>query len=170
MEEIRKLNINDIDAFRSIRIKGLKSDPYAFSSSPEDDATRDPEVLKERFGSHSINNFIMGYFIDEKLIGVVGFVRESHIKRIHIGWIWGMYVDTDHRSKKFGDKLFAECIKEAEKCDGLEIIELGVAESNDSALSLYKKYGFVEYGKEIHAIKYDGKYYDEYLMYKKISK
>ncbi len=168
MTEIRKLTVNDMNEFRKIRIKGLNSDPYAFSSSPEDDATRDPEVLKDRFGSMSDDNFIMGCFVDDSLCGVAGFVRESHVKRKHIGWIWGMYVDTDYRGQKYGDNLFAELIKEATKCKGLEIIELGVAESNLPAVSLYKKYGFLEYGKEIDAIKYDGKYYDEYLMYKRI--
>ena len=168
MIQIRKLDIEDLEAFRTIRIKGLNSDPYAFSSSPEDDATRDPEVLKARFGSHSVNNFIMGCFVEDVLVGVVGFVRESHAKRLHIGWIWGMYVDTDHRGKKYGDMLFSQCLEEAGSCEGLEIIELGVAESNSPAISLYKKHGFIEYGKEVDAIKYNGKYYDEYLMYKRI--
>ena len=170
---IRKLTPDDMKIFREIRIKGLLTDPYAFSSSPEDDSTRDPEVLKERLNSMSVNNFILGCFINEKdpseeLVGVVGFVRESHIKRNHIGFIWGMYVDTAHRGKKYGDELFKKCIEEASNCEGIEIIELGVAELNIQAISLYKKYGFVEYGKEIDAIKYDGKYYNEFLMYKRI--
>ncbi|CAN5575345.1 GNAT family N-acetyltransferase [soil metagenome] len=167
--EIRKLTMDDAEAFRDIRIRGLNSDPYAFSSSPEDDSTRDIDVLRERFGNFSNSNFILGCFEGDKIIGVVGFARESYLKRNHIGFIWGMYVDMSFRGKKFGSELFRKCIEEASKCDGLEIIELGVAESNISAVSLYKNNGFVEYGKEIDAIKYNGKYYDEYLMYKRVN-
>lgn len=47
---------------------------------------------------------------------------------------------------------------------GFEIISLGVKEDNTAASALYKKMGFVVYGRYKRFFKINGAYYDEILM------
>jgi hypothetical protein len=47
----------------------------------------------------------------------------------------------------------------------LTLAKLGVAAINLSAIRCYERCGFITYGTEPRAVYYDGKYYDEYLMY-----
>ncbi|WP_229176231.1 GNAT family N-acetyltransferase [Bradyrhizobium ivorense] len=46
---------------------------------------------------------------------------------------------------------------------------MGVTKGNAPALRLYQSAGFVEYGLERHALKVDGRYYDEILMEKDLA-
>ena len=52
---------------------------------------------------------------------------------------------------------------------GYEQMDLEVVAENENALALYRKCGFVESGRRVHALKFDdGSYHDEILMYKKL--
>ncbi|MEI2598370.1 GNAT family protein, partial [Acinetobacter pittii] len=48
----------------------------------------------------------------------------------------------------------------------VELVQLVVVKGNEPALRLYQSMGFVEYGLETHALKIDGRYYDDILMAK----
>lgn len=50
----------------------------------------------------------------------------------------------------------------------LKIITLEVFSLNILAQNLYKKFGFMEYGRLSGGIKYKNKFVDDILMYKKI--
>ncbi len=49
-----------------------------------------------------------------------------------------------------------ELIKRAKECDGLEQISLTVVANNHPAKHLYKSVGFVVYGHERNALKFEG--------------
>ena len=46
----------------------------------------------------------------------------------------------------------------------VEQLQLGVGSDNKAARRLYEKMGFSEYGREMKALKQDGRYFDEILM------
>ena len=51
----------------------------------------------------------------------------------------------------------------------MEIVQLSVVSDNEQARRLYSRLGFVEFGIERHALKQDGRYYDEVLMAKDLT-
>ncbi|MBU2632374.1 GNAT family N-acetyltransferase [Patescibacteria group bacterium] len=86
----------------------------------------------------------------------------------HIG-IFGLSVLKKYRGEGIGKTLMEIVLKEAkEKLKGLRIVILSVFQKNCIAINLYKKMGFIEYGKLPEGVYKDGKYEDEILMYKKI--
>ena len=48
----------------------------------------------------------------------------------------------------------------------LHKITLTVVTENEAARRLYAKAGFIEYGHQINALKFGGRYYDDVLMVK----
>lgn len=71
---------------------------------------------------------------------------------------------------KIGSILMHECLNIAHSA-GYEQIELAVDAENEKAIALYKKFGFIEYGKLEHVFRQkDGTYDREYLMVKYLQK
>ena len=108
--------------------------------------------------------FILGFFEDEQLVGVVGFVRERKLKKMHKSFIWGMYVRPDFRGKGIAKKLLLEVIIKAKKIEGLSKIMLSVTHHQENALQFYERLGFEKYAVENDAIRLDGQKIDEIFM------
>ena len=67
-----------------------------------------------------------------------------------------------------GKKILSELIAFAKQA-GYEFLELEVAASNSTAVSLYQKMGFEVYGERPRSLKLkSGDYYDELLMVLKL--
>ena len=77
---------------------------------------------------------------------------------------FGIAILKEHWGQGLGKEILTELISFAKQA-GYEQLELEVASSNSSAISLYKKLGFVVYGERPHSLKLkNGQYYDELLM------
>jgi ribosomal protein S18 acetylase RimI-like enzyme len=73
-----------------------------------------------------------------------------------------MYVAPTHRNKGIANLLVKTVIDHAKKC----VLQLHatVVTSNQSALNLYEKNGFVIYGTEPRSLKIDSHFFDEHMM------
>lgn len=168
---IRKLTKLDAKEFWDLRFKALQEDGDAFGATYEEEINKPMEDLIGKFNNNYISpveeNFILGAFNDEnKIIGVVGFHRENRSKTKHKATIWGMYVDSNYRRLKVGKNLINNIINIVKGMEGLEQLNLVVVSNNVKAVSLYKTVGFITYGKEKNAIKWDNKYFEEeYMVY-----
>ena len=80
----------------------------------------------------------------------------------HVGSL-GMGVLKEYRNKKIGHQLLEATIAKA-RAVGLEKIELCVYCSNESAIALYRNFGFEEEGKKTRGRLVDGVYDDVLLM------
>ncbi|MEK3855982.1 GNAT family N-acetyltransferase [Cytobacillus sp. FSL H8-0458] len=160
--EIRLLHPDDAEIYKELRLEGLKKNPEAFGSSYEEEFGRPPEVYGERFKGD--NSFHYGAFEDGELIGVVSLVRDTGLKMKHRSNIYAMYVTESARKNGVGKSLVSKAVEKARSWDGVEQIHLAVMSENTPAKKLYASFGFEVYGKEKHALKIDGKYYDEDLM------
>src|SRR6266481_5062879 len=76
--------------------------------------------------------------------------------------LWGMYVRPAARSSGLGRRLVEAVVNHAS--ERVEQLQLSVVAANDDACRLYRSMGFSEYGREMKALKQDGRYYDEILM------
>ncbi len=161
---IRVLLEADAEAYRRLRLAGLRTNPEAFGSTYEQEAGIALEAMAERIKPGE-NKFVLGAFAENgTLSGIVTLVRESGIKTSHKGNIYGMYVASEARGQGVGRLLLRELIERARSLEGLERIGLAVVSDNEPARKLYGSLGFVVYGVEKHALKYNGQYYDEDYM------
>ena len=163
---VRPLNESDAHAFQDLRLKGLHEHPDAFASTYEREVVYSTEFVAERLRrtAESRNNFTLGAFREEELLGLVGFYRKTGEKEQHRGHIWGMYVRSDEQGKGIGKALLADAVEHAKELPGLEQIELCVVTRNRHARNLYASLGFASCGIDPRALFVDGEYLDEERM------
>ena len=155
---IRQLTGADAAAFRELRLAGLAEAPTGFGSSYA--AEKDRSVAD--FGETISRNHMVGAFDGDRLVGVAGFYRSTGEKVEHRGNIWGVYVEPSHRRLGIAKGLVMRLLDQARGV--VSQVHLCVVADNRPALRLYEGLGFVSYGLEPHALRIDGKFYDEALM------
>jgi RimJ/RimL family protein N-acetyltransferase len=156
--DLRRLGPDDAPAYREIRLEALADSPHAFASTLESEQAQP----LGRFATRLADDFVIGAFSGPYLVGVVGFYVQPRPKHRHKGMLWGMYVRPDHRTAGIGRKLVEAVIAHARQ--NVELLQLFVVADNMPARRLYASLGFVEYGIERHATKYQGQYHDDVLM------
>ena len=168
--QIRELSEDDAAAYRTLRLRALREHPTAFVSSYEEQRDWPLEAFAGRLrgSSGSADGFNLGCFVEDELVGTVGFFRNDGPKRMHIGKIVGMHVAAEHQGYGYGRSLLAEALGRARQMAGLAVIQLATESTNEPAKALYTSFGFVTYGVEKQAIFVDGEYFDEDLMALKV--
>jgi RimJ/RimL family protein N-acetyltransferase len=156
--DLRRLGPEDAAFYREIRLEALADSPHAFSSTLESEQGQP----LDRFASRLADDFVLGAFSGPYLIGVAGFYVQPRPKHRHKGLLWGMYVRPDHRAAGIGRTLVEAIIEHARQ--HVELLQLFVIADNLPARRLYANLGFVEYGIERNATKYQGQYHDDVLM------
>ena len=156
--QIRLLTPDDAPRYRDIRLDSLRQNPEAFGSTLEHESAMPLSWFAERI----VKGNIFGAFAGGELLGVAGYWPQEGAKVSHKAGFWGMYVRKPARRSGLGQRLVEAVVSRASK--RVEQIQLCVASDNEPAHKLYLKAGFSEYGREILALKQDGRYFDEILM------
>ncbi len=160
---IRHATLSDVDSFRELRLEALQNHPTAFGADYAENILKPQAYWQERL---TINNEEQALFFAEKggqLIGMTGIFRSLAKKSLHSAGIWGVYVRPQWRGHNVSEILIKSCLKWA-KDQGIAIVKLAVVTTNQPAIRCYEHCGFTAYGTESKAIRYEGIYYDEYLM------
>lgn len=160
---IRRLTPEDATAYRRLRLYGLRECPTAFCASYEEESARSPEALAKRL-EPTPDSWTFGAFSGKRLVGLLTLIRDSQLKARHKAAIYGVYVAPAVRGQGIGRLLLAQGIATARAMESVRQIRLGVVAANRTALRFYRSAGFVEYGKERHALLIEGRFYDETLM------
>jgi len=156
--EIRPLVRGEAALYRDIRLEALQQDPDAFSATFEHESAMPLTWFSERI----VRGNVFGAFVDRNLLGVAGYWPQEGAKESHKAGLWGMYVRRAARGSGLGGRLIEAIADHA--AGHVELLQLGVATDNEAAIRLYQKTGFSEYGRELKALKRDGRYSDEILM------
>jgi ribosomal protein S18 acetylase RimI-like enzyme len=160
---IRKLTKHDAEDYRNIRLEALYNNPDSFGTMYSEEVIKTIDDFKNKIPVDN-NNFILGYFIDKELIGIVAFHQESRIKVRHKAYIRSMYVKQQYRRKGIGKFLMKELIERVKAIDEIEILLVDVIKNNISAQYLYLSLGFQIYGIEKMAYKFQNQYFDMTYM------
>lgn len=159
---IRRLGVDDVEAFREIRLEAVKSHPDAFGGDYESEVARDISRWKDKLAKTEF----YAAECDGQLIGLIGYSRYEGRKMAHGGKIISMYVRPAFRSRQVGRALVAHVVERAR--DEIEQVFLSCVTVNHAAYALYQRMGFVTYGTEPRILRVGDTYYDEYLMVKDI--
>lgn len=163
---IRKLITSDHDQFSPIRHLSFSLHPVAFGTMAEDwkNATAEQTLSPLKDSESESDNFILGAFIDSKLVGVIGFKREARDSVKHKGTFWGFYVHEDYQSTGIGKDLLQHAILFAKKLNGIRYARVVLSITSFQAIELSEKLGFKKYGVEEEGIADDINYYDQIFM------
>ena len=85
-------------------------------------------------------------------------------KLAHKSFIWGLYVAPEVQGRGVGAQIMRYALSHAASVLGTRQVNIGVSTKNSSAIALYKKLGFVEYGLERGFLVVGGVLQDEYQM------
>ncbi|SEO87769.1 Ribosomal protein S18 acetylase RimI [Amphibacillus marinus] len=160
--EIRQLKSNDAESYLAIRLEALQNSHEAFATSYGEEKNQTENSYHDRLSSET--TFTFGAFIDKQLVGVITLVRETLVKLSHRANLVAMYIKPEARGKGIGKLLVNSAIGQAAQLDGLEQIYLSVVTTNQSAKQLYLATGFEVVGKQLRALKWQDRYYDEEQM------
>jgi RimJ/RimL family protein N-acetyltransferase len=160
---IRLLEAPDAEIYREIRLDSLKESSESFLTTYEIESERPIEQIRQNLIATD-SRFTVGAFINNELVGIVTFVRESNLKINHKGNVYAMYVSPKNRGQGIGKSLMTELVKRAKRISGLEQINLSVISNNNTAKRLYESIGFNKYGTERNALKSGDLYWDDDLM------
>lgn len=161
---IREASMADASQFRELRLSGLQDSPTAFSADYQVNFNY-PMIFWEGRLRSDENGGIFFAEHDSQLIGMTGIRKGESPKTKHGAYIWGVYIRPEWRGLHIAEELIKTCIEWAQARE-VEIVKLGVVTINVPAVRCYKRCGFEIYGTEPRGIFYEGKYYDEHLMFK----
>ncbi len=101
--------------------------------------------------------------IDHRIVGQLGIGMNKAMRRRHVADL-GMGVDDAWQGQGVGSALLEEAISLVENWMGATRIELTVYTDNESAIGLYKKFGFIIEGESANYAMRDGELVSAYHM------
>ena len=163
---IRELIPEDAAQFKTLRQRAVDVNEGGFAISLDDWINRpinEIEVMLEQEQS-SLNDFILGAFVDDKLVGMIGFFRPTKPKLGEKGHIWGTFMSPEWRGKRLAGQLLDELISRARKLPGVHQLQLTTTNQYKAAISLYRSRGFRVIATEAAVIRVGENIYDELYM------
>ena len=161
---IREAKPTDALHFRELRLAALRDNPIAFTADYQKNFNQPTRYWEDLLTMLADESTIFLAEHENTLIGMTGVVRGSAPKTRHVAWIWGVYISPEFRGLHLAEGLIRSCFDWA-KARQVVLAKLGVAAVNQSAIRCYERCGFKTYGTEPRAILFEGRYYDEHLMF-----
>jgi len=163
---IRPVAPGDVDALRDLRLEALRLHPLAFTADLAEAEARPSDAWREqvaRSTGEGSDLIVVAQSADGGPVGMAGVYTPPQPKLAHLGTIWGVYVREAFRGTGVGEALVRACVGWAKE-KGLAGLRLSVVDGNDAAIRCYERCGFVRYGVEPIAVRWEGRLYDEALM------
>ena len=161
---IREAKPTDAVPFRTLRLDALQNSPLAFTADYQKNSGQPPKYWEDLLTMQPDESTIFLAVNQSDLIGMSGVARSNSPKTRHGAWIWGVYVKPEWRGLHIAEEMIKCCLDWA-RARKIVIVKLGVITPNASAIRCYERCGFRAYGTEPCVMFYEGKHYDEYLMY-----
>ena len=161
---IRRLRAGDTQEYRQLLLQAYERHPQAFTSSASERAAMPMNWWESRLTSRL--DVLLGAFVADELVGIVGLALEPREKARHKATLFGLYIVEAQRNGGLGQQLVQAVLDEARRHTFLRLIQLTVTAGNDPALKLYQRCGFIQYGLEPLAIRVGEAYFDKVHMWR----
>lgn len=156
--KIRRLQADNAEDYRTIRLSALKKAPEMFGSVYSLEAQRPIQVFVDRLADCAA----FGAYVNGRIVGLMVLKQANGIKDAHKATLSAVFVEPELRGQGVANALLKAVVDYG--ASHVEQIMLTVVKDNDAAIGLYKKYGFEPYGVEPRALKTEQGYLDEVLM------
>ncbi|MEB2300326.1 GNAT family N-acetyltransferase [Lysinibacillus xylanilyticus] len=163
---VREALVSDADKMLKIQLQVLAEQNYLLTTLEEFNQT--VEGQKKWIEQKQVNerDVIFVAELEGEIVGWLMFQSPPRKRIFHTG-TFGMMVDSNIRGQGIGTLLLTRLIDWATVNPSIEKICLGVFSTNENAIKLYQKMGFLEEGRKVREIKLDnGEYIDDILMYR----
>ena len=160
--ECKILIPNDSEKYRAIRLESLLVTPDSFCTTFERENARGQLSSQKNIEDKSENNFVVGCFEKDNLIGICGFYILPETN--DIGGLVQLYVKKEYQRKGIAKQLIKKVIEKAFLLDKVKKIQLGVLTENISVTKLYEDLGFREYDFQKDVLMKNKKFLDLVLM------
>ena len=151
---LRTLDGGDAAAYRDLMLEAYADPPPgavpAFTSSARERAALPARWWRDRIAGPL--GCGTGAFRGDALVGASALAFEAKARTAHKALVVGMYVRPDARGHGVGLRLLQALVAQA-RGRGATVLQLGVIEGNDAALSLYRRAGFEVFGREPMAVR-----------------
>jgi ribosomal protein S18 acetylase RimI-like enzyme len=163
---LRTGNLNDAEALLELEKEILSENEYMISVIEEFDETLEQiRGWVEKILENEREQLIVAE-INEEVVGLIVFRSKSTKRLSHTGTFTAM-VKKEYRNQGIGKLLIKELLNWAEQNPLIEKVSLGVLSTNQRAIDLYKKMGFIQEGRKIKEVKFSQEVYvDDILMYR----
>jgi ribosomal protein S18 acetylase RimI-like enzyme len=142
--EIRRADLEDVARVRELRLRALESDPDAFGETLERARTRPEADYTDWIGSPE-NGMFVAADADGSLIGMAVGAPAPVDDRPRPAALYAMWVAPEARGQGVGGAL-VDAVEGWARGMGYERIGLGVTSTNEPAIRLYTRLGFVDLG------------------------
>ncbi len=164
--KIIKLQPDDWQRYREIRLECLREEPQAFGSSYADMVQKPAEFWQGRLAdaAQAEKSWLLFAQEGEQLIGIIGAFYEEESQAAHI---ISVYVRKSSRGRGLGKALMEGILSEVKKKQGIHTATLGVNQEQAAAVALYRGFGF-QVTEELEEIQGDGRMHPGFLMQKEL--
>ncbi|MDQ0323089.1 ribosomal protein S18 acetylase RimI-like enzyme [Pararhizobium capsulatum DSM 1112] len=155
---IRRLTVDDVGLFRSIRLEALLREPSSFASLHEDWNNLPEEEWRRR-----LDQTVFVALLKGEPCGMMALRFHQPRKMRHRATLTSVYVRRAERGKGIATDLFIAVANHAQG-RGVRQLELGLNAENSAAIRFYRRHGFETVGRVRCGFLHDGVGSDEVLM------
>lgn len=143
---LRNADFNDGAAVLEVFINTHRQTDFLLTYPDENNfiAEDEAKILKEKAESPDTIEILAEF--DGKVVGSAGFSKVGKYCKVRHRAAFGIGIDEKYWGLGIGTALMSACI-ECAKNAGYKQLELECVAQNHQALQLYKRFGFVEYGR-----------------------
>ncbi|EJN31106.1 acetyltransferase, ribosomal protein N-acetylase [Pseudomonas sp. GM78] len=163
---IQRLDASHALDYRAMTLEACDLHPQAFTSSVRERSAMPLSWWESRLTGKL--EVVLGAFDEDRLAGIAGLAFEPREKARHKATLFGMYVSANVRQRGLGYQLVQAVLAEARTHPHLRLVKLTVTAGNDAAFNLYRRCGFVQFGREPMAVRVGEQYFDKIHMWREI--
>lgn len=162
--EVRMLTVDDVEAFRRIRLEALRLEPASFASSHDDWERLDLAEWQARMTGGPI----AAAFCGDEPVGLMGLLLQRGSRMAHRATLVMVYLREDARGTGLAARMLDRLLAVAQE-RGVRQVELHASAENQAAVAFYRKKGFVEAGRIPAGFIHEGREVEEILMVRRLA-
>lgn len=142
---LHRLEVDDWERFRAVRLEALRSDPGVFSARLADALARSDEGWQDFL--RNPNTAVFGVFDGEQMIGITGISIDREDPTGETAMLWGSWLRPDYRGRGISKAMYEARLGWAKAHPICKKVVVSHRESNIASRNANQKNGFRFVGK-----------------------